>query len=170
MSDVTGTIIKALIGMTALGSVFVYVHERQKIPKLSFDGYFKTEMTFLTGHDRSILTTYCVKIIDINSKSEGKIKSCVALLTVGSEIYPTTWMFVNAREHTFVNEAWLKLFDIDSRDQTVGFFSNGKRSPSSMGRRMGDSVTIRLKAARAHTPEPITEKVENIIHKAQYFF
>jgi len=78
-------------------------------------------------------------------------------------------MFVNAREHTFVNEAWLKLFDIDSKDQTVGFFSNGNRSSSSMGRRMGNSVSIQLKAARAHAPEPITEKIENIIHKAQYF-
>jgi hypothetical protein len=154
---------KALIGMTALGKqilslVFVYIHERQKIPKPSFDGYFKTEKPFLTGHDRSILTTYCVKIIDVSSKSQGK-------LTVGSEVYPTTWMFVNAREHTFVNEAWLKLFDIDSRDQTVGFFSNGKRPKSSVGRRMGDSISIQLKAACAHAPEPITEKVENIIHK-----
>jgi hypothetical protein len=52
-----GTIIKALIGMTVLGSVFVCIHERQKISKLSFDGNFKTDDIMLLQADR-ILTTY----------------------------------------------------------------------------------------------------------------
>jgi hypothetical protein len=37
-------------------------------------------------------------------------------------------------------------------------FSNGKHSPASIGRRMGDSVTIQLKTARGHPPVLITEK------------
>ena len=55
-------------------------------------------------------------------------------------------MFVDTTQHTFVKQAWLKLFDVNPRDETLGFFSNGKRHPASIGRRMGDSVTIQLNA------------------------
>jgi hypothetical protein len=168
LSDIAGTIIKAFTAVTALTSVFVYIYKRQKIPTVSFGGYFKVDRVFITGNVQSKVTTYYVKIEDINPKSEGKIKSCVGYLIVGSEHYNATWMFVDTTQHTFVKQAWLKLFDVNPRDETLGFFSNGKRHPASIGRRMGDSVTIQLNAARGHCPT-ITEKIENIIREAHYF-
>ena len=169
LSDTLGTIIKAFTAVTALTSVFVYMYKRQKIPRVSSGGYFKVEQVFITGNVKSKVTTFYLKIEDINAKSEGKIKSCVGYLIVGSEGYSTTWKSVNTRQNTFVKEAWLKLFDVNSRDQTLGFFSDGKRVSASIGRRMGDSVTIQLKAARGHCPDAFTEKIENIIKEAQYF-
>jgi hypothetical protein len=166
LSDSIRTIIGAIAAAGSVMSVFVYIHKRQKIPRLSFDGYFKTEQIFVTGNVRSKVTTYWVKVKDINPKSEGKIKSCVGSIAVGSEVYRTTWMFMNTSEHTFVKEAWLKLFDINSRDETVGFL-DGKRSPASIGRRMGESVTIQLKAGRGHCPSPLGENIEYITKNAR---
>jgi hypothetical protein len=61
--------IGGLTTLAALGSVFVYIHQRQKIPRLSFDGYFKKEQPFVTGHVSTKVTTYYVRIEDINPKA-----------------------------------------------------------------------------------------------------
>jgi len=167
------TALAGLTGLAALGSVFVYARQRQKIPKLSFDGYFKTEQTFLTGHDPTNVSTYCVRIEDINPKREGEIRLCAGSLTVNTEVYKTIWMFTKKRHHNFVKEAWLKLFDVDSKNETIGFSdtaeeSNAKRSPASYGRRIGDNITMQLEAARGRCPEPHNENIEYIIKKAEY--
>jgi hypothetical protein len=96
----------------------VYMHKSDQIPRLSFDGYFKIDKPFVTGNVSSKVTIYCVKIKDINTKSEGKIPSCPGSLTVNSDVYRTVWIATNERHYNFVNEAWLKLFDVDSKDDT----------------------------------------------------
>ena len=128
-----------LIGAVAtLGSgVFVYIHRRSKIQKLSFDGYFKTEQSFLTDKVSSKVTTYCLRIEDVNPKTEGKIKLCAGSLTVNDSIYKTIWMFPNKRHHNFFKEAWLKLFDFDSKDNTIGLIdtsgeTDAKRFPAAV--------------------------------------
>ena len=138
--------------MAALGSVFVYMHQRQKIPRLLFNGYFKREQPFLTGHVSTKVTTYYVIIENINPKGEGQIEWCAGSLTVDDSEYKTVWMS-EERHHNFVKEAWLKLFDVDSKEETIGFFdtpveTDAKRNPSSYGRRVGDNITIQLEAAR----------------------
>lgn len=90
------------------------IHQRSKIPKLSFDGYFKKEQAFLTSHMSSKITTYYVRIENVNPKSEGEILSCAGSLTINE----TAWIS-DGRDHNFVMEAWLKLFDIDSKNNTI---------------------------------------------------
>lgn len=97
MSNITAAL-GALTGLAALGSVYVYVRKRQKIPRLSFEGYFKTAQLFLTGHAPSKVTTYCVRIENINLKSEGEIKLCAGSLTVNDSIYKTVWMSTDKRK------------------------------------------------------------------------
>ena len=121
LSDNAETITKAFTALTALTSVLVYIYKRQRIPRLSFGGYFKVEQVFITGNAKSKVTTYYVKIEHINPKREGKIKSFVGYLIVGSEGYSTTWMSINTSQHTFVKQAGLKLFDIKKIDSVLTF-------------------------------------------------
>lgn len=83
-------------------------------------------------------------------------------------------MFTKKRHHNFVKEAWLKLFDVEWKDETIGLFdtaeeSNAKRPPASYGRRIGDKITMQLEAARGHCPEPHEGNIEYIIKNARYF-
>jgi hypothetical protein len=80
--NTAGIIISAVTGAIGLSSVFIYIHQRSKIPKLSFDGYFKKEQAFLTSHMSSKITTYYVRIENVNPKSEGEILSCAGSLTI----------------------------------------------------------------------------------------
>jgi hypothetical protein len=173
LSNITAAL-GALTGLAALGSVYAYVRQRQKIPKLSFEGYFKTAQLFLTSHAPSKVTTYCVRIENINLKSEGEIKLCAGSLTVNDSIYKTVWMSTDKRHHNFVKEAWLKLFDVDSKDDTIGLFdtsgeTDAKRSPATYGRRIDDNITMQLESARGQCPNPATENIESIIKNARYF-
>jgi hypothetical protein len=174
LSNTTGTIVGALTGLAALGSVYVYWRKRQTIPKLSFEGYWKTDSLFVTEHVETKVISYCVRIEDINPKSEGKIRSCAGSATVNNDISKTIWMFANKRNHDFVKEAWLKLFDVDWKDDTIGLFdtsgkTDAKRFPVAYGRRNNDNITINLESARGRRPDPVTEKIEYIIKKARYF-
>ena len=173
MSNLTATL-GALTGLAALGSVYVFWRKRQTIPKLSFDGYWKTDSLFVKGNVETKVTSYCVRIEDINPKREGQIRWCAGSVTVNDNEYKTIWMFTKKRHHDFVKEAWLKLFDVDSKDETIGLFdtaeeSNAKRSPASYGRRIGDKITMQLEAARGRCPEPHDENIEYIIKNARYF-
>jgi hypothetical protein len=172
LSSITATL-GALTGLAALGSVFVYMHQRQKIPRLSFNGYFKREQPFVTGHDPSSVTTYYVRIEDVNLKSEGQIERSAGTLTSNNSEYKTVWIS-DERHHNFVKEAWLKLFDVDSKDDTIGFFdtpveTGAKRNPASYGRRIQDKIMMQLESARGRCPPSHTEKIEYIIKNAQYF-
>jgi hypothetical protein len=171
--NTAGIIISAVTGAIGLSSVFIYIHQRSKIPKLSFDGYFKKEQAFLTSHISSKITTYYVRIENVNPKSEGEILSCAGSLTVNDTEYKTAWIS-DERDHNFVREAWLKLFDVDSKNDTIGFFdtpveTEARHKPTSYGRRIGDNITIQLEAARVRCPEPHNENIEYIIKNAQYF-
>jgi hypothetical protein len=172
LSTVAVGVIGAVVTVSL--SIFGYIHQRQKIPKLSFDGYYKTDKEFITGNIPSIITTYCVKVKDINHNSEGEIKSCAGSIVVENNSYRTVWMFDNKRHKYFVNEAWLKLFDHDRKNETIGFFgsgeeSNAKRIESSYGRRIDDKIVMKLVSARGHCPLPHIENIEYIIKNAQYF-
>jgi hypothetical protein len=107
LSNDAGIIVSALTGVVSL-AVFVYLHKRAKIPKLSFDGYFKTEQPFLTGHESSKVTTYCVRIENINLKSEVEIELCAGSLTVNNSIYKTVWMSTDKRHDNFVKDALIR--------------------------------------------------------------
>jgi len=171
-NNTAGIIISAVGGAIGLTSLFIYLHQRSKIPKISFDGYFKKEQAFLTSNVSTKATTYYVRI-EKNPKGEGEIESCAGSLNVNNSIYRTVWIS-GKRHDNFVKEAWLKLFYVDMIDDTIGFFntaeeSNAKRSPASKGRRIGDNITMKLEAARGRCPQPHTENIEYIIKNAQYF-
>ena len=172
MGDNEKTFSSVISSITSLASVFTYIHKRQKIPKLSFDEYFKFEQPFISGNISNKVTYYCIRIKDINAKSEGQIRSCAGSLTINGSIYKTVWLTTNKRHHTFVKEACLKLFDVDSRDDTIGYFNTidetePNRLPGFYGRRVSDNITIQLESARGHCPEPITVNVEYIIKNAK---
>jgi hypothetical protein len=166
-------IIISIFGVVVtLSSIFVHIHKRLKIPKLSFDGYFKYDQEFISQNVPTKVTNYCVKIKDMNNKSEGKVCSCAGSLIVNDNNYRTIWMVTNERHNTFVKEAFLKLFDIDSRDNTIGFFdtigeTNAKRFTASYGRRISDNIMIQLESARGRCPEPLIENIEYIISNAK---
>jgi hypothetical protein len=173
LSNNIGIIVSAVAGAISLSSAFLYIHQRRKIPRLSFDGYFKTERPFVTGQVSTKVATYCVRIENINPKGEGEIELCAGSLTVNDSIYKTVWIS-DERHHNFVREAWLKLFDVDSKDDTIGLFdtsgeTDAKRYPAAYGRLISDNITIKLESARGHLPDPVTEKIEYIIKNAQYF-
>jgi hypothetical protein len=89
-------------------------------------------------------------------------------MTVNDNEYKTIWMFTNKRHHNFVKEAWLKLFDVDWKEETIGLFntleeSNAKRSAASFDRLIGDNITIELEAARGRSPEPHNQKIEYLL-------
>jgi len=52
-------------GLAALGSVNAFWRKRQTIPKLSFDGYWKTDGLFVKEDVETKVTSYCVRIEDI---------------------------------------------------------------------------------------------------------
>jgi hypothetical protein len=171
LSSVAAGVIGAVATVTT--SIFVYIHQRRKIPILSFNGYFKTERPLVTGNVHNQVTTYCVRVEDVNPKTEGKIESCAGSIVVANDTYRTVLMFSNQRHQDFVKEAWLKLFDVNSKDETIGLFNtpeelNAKRASASYGRRIGDSITMQLEAARGNCPKPHIENIEYIINNAQF--
>ena len=119
--NTAGIIISAVSGAIGLTSLFIYLHQSSKIPKISFDGYFKKEQPFLTGHVSTKVITYYVRIEDINPKGEGQIERCAGSVTVNDTEYKTVWIS-GERHQDFVKRAWLKLFDVDSKDETIGLF------------------------------------------------
>jgi hypothetical protein len=159
LSNLTATL-GALTGLAALGSVYAFWRKRQTIPKLS--------SLFVKEHVETKVTSYYVRIEDINPKREGQVRWCAGSVTVNDNEYKTIWMFTNKRHHNFVKEAWLKLFDVDWKEETIGLFntleeSNAKRSAASFDRLIGDNITIELEAARGRSPEPHNEKIEYLL-------
>ena len=94
-----------LAGIASLTSVFFYLRGRSKIPKLSFDGHFKFDKQFVSEDVPSKVTIYCVRIEDMNTKSEGKVRSCAGSLTVSGNVYRTVWVNSESRHYAFVKEA-----------------------------------------------------------------
>jgi hypothetical protein len=55
-SDLPNVLLLLLILATVVGPVLIYLHKRSKIPRLAFDGYFKTdEQMTASGRDETIL-------------------------------------------------------------------------------------------------------------------
>jgi len=164
-------IVPILAGIASLMSVFIYLHGRSKIPKLSFDGYFKFDKQFLTDVPSKV-TIYCVRIEDMNTRSEGKVRSCTGSLTVNSNIYRTVWVNGESRYYTFVKEALLKLFEVDWNGNTIGFFNTlreTKAEPTLVPytETIHSNIIIGLESNRGHCPESMTVSIEDIINNAE---
>ena len=152
-------------------SVFIYLHGRSKIPKLSFDGYFKFDKQFVTDVPSKV-TIYCVRIEDMNTKSEGKVRSCTGSLTVGGNVYRTVWANSESRHYAFVKEALLKLFEVDWNGSTIGFFNTlreTKAEPTLVPytETIHSNIIIGLESNRGHCPESMTVSIEDIINNAE---
>jgi hypothetical protein len=137
-------------------SVFVYMHKRRKIPKLSFDGYFKFDKP--TGNVPNKVTVYCIKVEDINTQSEGKVHLCAGSLTVNDNVYRTIWLNNESRYHTFANEALLKLFEGDWNGNLIGFFNalgetNAEPVLASYPERIHSNIILALESAKGHCPQ-----------------
>ena len=155
-------------------SVFIYLHGRSKIPKLSFDGYFKFDKHFVADVPSKVskVTIYCVKIEDMNTRSEGKVRSCAGSLTVNSNIYRTVWVNGESRYYTFVKEALLRLFEVDWNGNTIGFFNTlqeTKAEPTLVPytETIHSNIIIGLGSSRGHCPESMTVSIEDIINNAE---
>jgi len=164
-------IVPILAGIASLMSVFIYLHGRSKIPKLSFDGYFKFDKQFVTDVPSKV-TIYCVRIEDMNTRSEGKVRSCTGSLTVNSNIYRTVWVNSESRYYTFVKEALLKLFEVDWNGNTIGFFNTlreTKAEPTLVPytETIHSNIIIGLESNRGHCPESMTVSIEDIINNAE---
>jgi hypothetical protein len=168
----TRIIVPCLAGIASLTSVFFYLRGRSKIPKLSFDGYFKFDKQLVTGDIPSNVTTYCVRIEDMNTKSEGKVRSCTGSLTVGGNVYRTVWANSESRHYAFVKEALLKLFEVDWNGNTIGFFDTlqeTKAEPALVPYTEGihSNIIIGLQSSRGHCPESVTVSIEDVINNAE---
>jgi hypothetical protein len=164
-------IVPILAGIASLMSVFIYLHGRSKIPNLSFDGYFKFDKQFVTDVPSKV-TIYCVRIEDMNTRSEGKVRSCTGSLIVNSNIYRTVWVNGESRYYTFVKEALLKLFEVDWNGNTIGFFNTlreTKAEPTLVPytETIHSNIIIGLESNRGHCPESMTVSIEDIINNAE---
>ena len=164
-------IVPILAGIASLTSVFIYLRGRSKIPKLSFDGYFKFDKQFLTDVPSKV-TIYCLRIEDMNSRSEGKVRSCAGSLTVGGNVYRTVWVNSESRYYTFVKEALLKLFEVDWNGNTIGFFNTlreTKAEPTLVPytETIHSNIIIGLESNRGHCPESMSVSIEDIINNAE---
>ncbi|HYT02165.1 MAG TPA: hypothetical protein VEL70_04585 [Candidatus Acidoferrum sp.] len=164
-------IVPILAGIASLMSVFIYLHGRSKIPKLSFDGYFKFDKQFVTDVPSKV-TIYCVRIEDMNTRSEGKVRSCTGSLIVNSNIYRTVWVNGESRYYTFVKEALLKLFEVDWNGNTIGFFNTlleTKAEPILVPytENIHNNIIIGLQCSRGYCPESMTVSIEDIINNAE---
>ncbi|HET7147177.1 MAG TPA: hypothetical protein VFI73_01645 [Candidatus Nitrosopolaris sp.] len=153
-------------------SVFFYVRGRSRVPKLSFDGYFKIDKQFITGGVPSKLTIYCVRIEDMNMKSEGRIRSCAGSLTVNGNVYKTVWLSNESRHYDFVKEALLKMFEVDWSSNTIGFFNtsqetNAEPALAPYAETIHSNIIIGLESSRGHCPESTTVSIEDIINQAE---
>ena len=153
-------------------SVFFYFRGCSRIPKLSFEGYFKFDKQFVTGDVPSKVTIYCVRIEDMNTKSEGKVRSCAGSLTVSGNVYRTVWVNSESRHYAFVKEAILKLFEVDWNGDTIGFFNTlreTKAEPALVpyNETINSNIIIGLESSRGHCPESMTVNIEDIINNAE---
>jgi hypothetical protein len=161
-----------LAGVASLTSIYFYLHGRSKIPKLSFDGYFKFDNQVVTGSVPSKLTVYCVRIKDMNTKSEGKVRSCAGSLTLSGNVYRTVWVKSGSRYYDFVKQALLKLFEVDWNGNTIGFFNalreiNAEPALVPYTGTIHSNIIIGLDSSRGRCPESITVSIEDIIHTAE---
>ena len=168
----TRIVVPLLAGIASLTSVFFYLRGRSKIPKLSFDGYFKFDKQFVTGDVPSKVTIYCVRIEDMNTRSEGKVRSCTGSLIVNSNIYRTVWVNGESRYYTFVKEALLKLFEVDWNGNTIGFFNTLRETKAEPAlvpytETIHSNIIIGLGSSRGHCPESMTVSIEDIINNAE---
>jgi len=164
-------IVPILAAIASLMSVFIYLHGRSKIPKLSFDGYFKFDKQFVTDVPSKV-TIYCVRIEDMNTRSEGKVRSCTGSFIVNSNIYRTVWVNGESRYYTFVKEALLKLFEVDWNGNTIGFFNTlreTKAEPTLVPytETIHSNIIIGLESYRGHCPESMSVSIEDIINNAE---
>jgi hypothetical protein len=162
--------ISAIAGVAGLVSVFVYMHKRRKIPKLSFDGYFKFDKP--TGNVPNKVTVYCIRIEDTNTQSEGKIHLCAGSLTVNGNVYRTVWLNNGSRYHTFAKEALLKLFEVDWSDNLIGFFNtlgetNAETVLASYPERIHSNINLALESVKGHCPRSIIMNIDDIINNAE---
>ncbi len=168
----TKIVVPLLAGLASLTSVFFYLRGRSKIPKLSFDGYFKFDKQFVTEDVPSKVTIYCVRIKDMNSRSEGKVRSCAGSLTVGGNVYRTVWVDSESRHYTFVKEASLELFEVDWNGNTIGFFNTlleTKAEPILVPytENIHNNIIIGLQCSRGHCAESMAVSIEDIINNAE---
>jgi hypothetical protein len=166
------TIVPILAGISSLTSVFFYLRGRSKIPKLSFDGYFKFDKQFVSEDVPSKVTIYCVRIEDMNTKSEGKVRSCAGSLTVSGNVYRTVWVNSESRHYAFVKEAILKLFEVDWNGDTIGFFNTLRETKAEPAlvpytETIHSNIIIGLESSRGHCPESMTVNIEDIINNAE---
>lgn len=167
----TRIIVPVLAGIASLTSVFFYLRGRSKIPKLSFDGYFKFDKQFVKGDVPSKVTIYCVRIKDMNTRSEGKVRSCAGSLTVSGNVYRTVWVNSESRHYTFVKEALLKLFEVDWNGNIIGFFNTIRETKAEPAlvpytESIHNNIIIGLESSRGRCPESITVSIEDIINNA----
>ena len=168
----TRIIVPCLAGIASLTSVFFYLRGRSKIPKLSFDGYFKFDKQLVTGDIPSNVATYCVRIEDMNTKSEGKVRSCAGSLTVSGNVYRTVWVNSESRHYAFVKEAILKLFEVDWNGNTIGFFDTLQETKAEprlvpYTESIHSNIIIGLQSSRGHCPESVTVSIEDVINNAE---
>lgn len=157
-----------MAGVAGFVSVLVYIHKRRRIPKLSFDGYFKFDKP--SGNVLNKVTTYCIRIEDTNIRSEGKVDLCAGFLTVNGSVYRTVWLN-NESRHTFAKEALLKLFEVDWSDNVIGFFNTLNKTYAetvlaSYPERIHSNIKLGLESPKCHCPHSITVNIEDIINNA----
>lgn len=160
-----------MTGVAGFVSLLIYIHKRRKIPKLSFDGYFKFDKP--SGNVPNKVTTYCIRIEDTNIRSEGKVDLCTGFLTVNGSVYMSVWLN-NESRHSFVKEALLKLFEVDWSDNVIGFFNTSDKTHTetffvlaSYPERIHSNIKVALGSAKGHCPHSITMNIEDIINNAE---
>jgi hypothetical protein len=118
--DLSNILLLLLILATVVGPVLIYLLNRSKIPKLAFDKYFKKDSLEVVTTGTLNSTTFFIKIINVNKRSEGKVEGCTGFISIGDKTYRTGWQD-GYEVGTFGKEAFLSLFYIDNDQNTINF-------------------------------------------------
>jgi hypothetical protein len=172
ISNIANLLLLFLIIATVVTPVIIYLLERGRIPKLKFDGFFKTESSEAGATGVVNATKYFVKIINTNRRTEGNTGICQGFITLGNKKYTTVWEYDYAG-NSFAKEALLQVFYKDKDQNTINFInyqqSQQIKDPIPYNGIIHESITIWIECERGQCPKPITKSIENIIKNATCF-
>jgi hypothetical protein len=144
--------------------------EEEKIPTLTFDGFYKTPTISFYGNTEKINYTYFA-IVKKNS-GEGYAKDCEGFVTVeGTAISnaPTVWEHADARRYDIGGQMGLRLFTIVENDKIIfasAFLEQGfKANEKSYNDFNAKEIIIEIHTTRGHVPKPMSIKIQGIINE-----
>ena len=141
--------------------MLVYILGRLRIPKLRFDGFFKSDSSEIGTSGQIDMRKFFIKVMNVNRRSEGKAKLCMGFITIDNKTYEMLWED-DYRGNTFGKEALLQVFYLDRNRNTINFITYQKQQETIIPKSYDECIHNN----RGQCPKPLTERIENIINHA----